>query len=82
MIKPAIRISLGIFFIGLGIAGLVLPILQGILFLAIGLLLLSADLKIVRNFEKWVSRRCPKIGHAIDRLKRTRLFRGTRRHRH
>ncbi len=82
MIKRIARISLGFFFIVLGIAGLVLPILQGILFLAIGLLLLSVDLKIVKNFEKKVSRRFPRIGHAIYRLKQTRLFRDPRRHRH
>ncbi len=80
MIKRIIRISFGIFFVGLGIAGLVLPILQGVLFLAIGLLLLSVDIKLVKDFEKWLSRRFPRIGRAIARLKKHRFFRHGHRH--
>ena len=40
-IKRTFVIIAGVFFILLGLVGLVLPILQGVLFLAIGLLLLS-----------------------------------------
>jgi uncharacterized protein len=39
--KRIVVITLGVFFLLLGLAGLVLPILQGWLFIAIGLLLLS-----------------------------------------
>jgi uncharacterized protein len=39
--KRILVISLGIFFLLLGVVGLVLPVLQGWLFIAIGLLLLS-----------------------------------------
>lgn len=39
--SPLLKKSLGIFFIVLGIAGLFLPVLQGILFILIGLTLLE-----------------------------------------
>ena len=46
--KRWLLIGLGWFFIVLGIAGLVLPFLQGILFLVVGLILLSRELEWVR----------------------------------
>jgi uncharacterized protein len=70
LMKRIIRISLGVFFLILGLAGLVLPVLQGLLFLAIGALLLSSDLKCFARFEEYIKGRHPKIRRAIDRLKK------------
>lgn len=68
--KPMIRIPVGIVFIALGLAGLVLPVLQGGLFLAIGAILLSVDIKFFAAMEDRISRRFPKIGRAVRRLKK------------
>ena len=68
--KRLIRNTLGVLFIILGLAGLVLPFLQGILFLAIGALLLSPDIKFFAKIENYISRRAPRVGRAIKRLKK------------
>ena len=59
-------IGLGWMFILLGIAGLVLPVLQGILFLAIGVLLLASVSYRVRRLLVALRRRHPKLRTAID----------------
>jgi hypothetical protein len=46
-------------FIGLGILGLFLPILQGILFIMIGLAILSARSELVKRFLKHLEERYP-----------------------
>ncbi len=59
-------IGLGWMFILLGIAGLVLPVLQGILFLAIGVLLLASVSYRVRRWLVIARRRYPAFGRALD----------------
>ena len=56
----------GITFIGLGLVGLVLPFLQGILFLAIGLILLSLWSPKMREFIDRHTVKYPKM-HKIVR---------------
>jgi hypothetical protein len=56
----------GWFFIVLGILGLFLPILQGILFLAIGSYLLSLESPWVRQKMLQFQRRYPKLGATLD----------------
>jgi len=56
----------GWFFIFLGILGLFLPILQGILFLAIGSYLLSLESPWVRKKLLQFRRRYPKLGKTLD----------------
>lgn len=53
-IKRILIVALGVLFIVLGIVGLALPFLQGFLFLAIGILLLSLYSPALRA---WVDRR-------------------------
>ena len=53
-------------FLMLGVAGLVLPILQGILFLAVGLVILSALSATVRDWLEKHTRKFPKV-HKIVR---------------
>jgi uncharacterized membrane protein YbaN (DUF454 family) len=50
---------IGWFFVGLGVLGLFLPFLQGILFLMIGLAILSSRSQIVRRWLKDLEERHP-----------------------
>ncbi len=59
-IKRIAVISLGVFFLALGLAGLVLPVLQGWLFLIIGILLLSAYSPTLRA---WIEKHTVKFPH-------------------
>lgn len=60
-IKDLLITICGWFFIVLGIAGLFLPIVQGILFLLIGLLLLSKKSMWAKRILNMVRRRYPKL---------------------
>lgn len=69
-VKKVIILSTGIFFIVLGIIGLFLPVLQGILFIAIGFLFLSFyfpshRLKLNKYIEKY-----PKISKTIEKIEK------------
>ncbi|MDD5204505.1 MAG: PGPGW domain-containing protein [Desulfobacterales bacterium] len=56
-----LRIALGILSLILGVAGLVLPILQGWLFLGIGLVLLSRDVPFFQKLSDRLEHRFPKL---------------------
>lgn len=84
--RPAaywIQLSLGWVFVLLGVAGLFLPVLQGILFLVIGTILLSrvsprtrlTRLKLRRRFPEWA-----KTYDAYEHRARRWLRRHFRRH--
>lgn len=87
----AVRVIAGWFFIVLGLLGLVLPVLQGILFLAIGALLLAPYVPFFRRIKVYLFRRFPRmrkrirvwkaqlaarIGHAGHKTKAPRPGRG------
>ena len=59
--------------IGLGIVGLFVPVLQGILFIVIGLAILSSRSKMVKRFLAYVEKRYPHqyrhIVHWRDKIK-------------
>jgi hypothetical protein len=67
---PVIRQVLGWFFIFLGLLGLLLPVLQGVLFLVIGVALVGrrnwlirrAALLIKRSLRRWAKVRTPVVG--------------------
>jgi uncharacterized membrane protein YbaN (DUF454 family) len=63
------RISLGVILILLGIPGLVLPILQGWLFLALGALLLSVDIPFFDRMVEWITRKVPPVKKPVERLR-------------
>ena len=67
----------GWFFIFLGILGLFLPILQGVLFLAVGAYLLSLESPWVRKKLLQFQRRYPKLGATLEeaRLRAARVAR-------
>lgn len=64
--KRWLILAAGWFFIFLGILGLVLPILQGVLFLAIGSYMLSLESPWVRKKMLTLQRRYPKLGATLD----------------
>jgi uncharacterized membrane protein YbaN (DUF454 family) len=64
--KRLLILIVGWFFIFLGVLGLFLPILQGILFLAIGSYLLSLESPWVRRKMLQMQRRYPKLGATLD----------------
>jgi uncharacterized membrane protein YbaN (DUF454 family) len=63
-------LALGWFFIFLGILGLFLPILQGILFLTIGLILLSRESEWAAGKLDWLKTRYPRFGKTYDEADR------------
>lgn len=58
-------IIIGWVFIALGIAGLFLPVLQGILFLLVGLVILSTEYHWARRLLGYVRNRFPKLDSVI-----------------
>lgn len=53
-------------FILLGIAGLILPFLQGVLFILVGLIVLSSQYAWARFLLSKLRKRFPKIGRIVD----------------
>ena len=65
-IKKIGLLIIGWFFIVLGILGLFLPILQGILFILIGLAILSSRSKLIRRFLKHLEERYPHYHEQVE----------------
>lgn len=64
--KRIMILFVGWTFILLGIAGLFLPILQGVLFLLVGLMILSSQYAWARRLLAKLRERFPKLGHLTD----------------
>jgi hypothetical protein len=62
----AFKIVAGVAFTGLGVVGLFLPFLQGVLFMLIGLALLSSESRRLRALLDRLRRRFPEA-HALER---------------
>lgn len=60
--------ALGIIFLVLGVIGLALPFLQGFLFLAIGILLLSLYSPTLRAWVEVHTRRWPKFHNIVTKV--------------
>lgn len=75
--KRWLILAAGWFFIFLGILGIFLPILQGVLFLAIGSYMLSLESPWVRKKMLTLQRRYPKLSATLDeaRLRAARYAR-------
>jgi uncharacterized membrane protein YbaN (DUF454 family) len=65
-IKKVGLLIIGWFFIALGILGLFLPFLQGILFILIGLAILSSRSEIIKRFLKHLEERYPQHHERIE----------------
>jgi uncharacterized protein len=74
-------LAAGWIFVVLGVLGLFLPILQGILFLAIGFYLLSLESPWARRFIEKMRQRYPRLGGTFDtaQLRAVRVARRFRR---
>lgn len=75
-----VTLVLGYLFLALGVVGLVLPFLQGVLFIVVGLLLLSREAPWAKRALGRLKRRFPRLGGTITRTdvwitRRTRLAR-------
>ena len=68
-IKRAAMLAVGWAFILLGIAGLFLPVLQGILFLLIGLFILSSEYVWAHKLLHKIKKRFPRIGAQFEHAK-------------
>lgn len=66
--KRLLRLIFGWFFLVLGLLGLVLPILQGWLFIAIATILLAPDVPFFRRILNYVQKRFPKIARKADKI--------------
>ena len=69
-IKKTAIVAAGVVFLLLGLAGLALPFLQGFLFLAIGLVLLSISSARIRAWIESHTRPYPKVHAGVERLER------------
>jgi uncharacterized protein len=65
-IKPILMQVLGYFFLVLGVLGMFLPILQGFLFLFIGLLILARYATWAQRSLDYIRSRHPRFDHMID----------------
>ena len=65
-VKRVLVLVAGWSFILLGIAGLFLPFLQGVLFILVGLILLSSQYAWARLLLRKLRQRFPRIGRAAD----------------
>lgn len=68
--KRILKLAAGWTFILLGLAGLVLPFLQGILFLIIGLLILSTESEWAHRLLHRLRESHPKVAAAFDHAQR------------
>ena len=68
-VKRIGALILGWFFVGLGIVGLFLPVLQGILFIMIGLAFLSSRSATIKYLLNHLERRYPDQYQRIETLK-------------
>jgi len=69
-IKRIGLLIIGWLFIVLGILGLFLPFLQGVLFLVIGLAILSSRSEIIRRFLKHLEERYPHHHERVENWKK------------
>jgi uncharacterized protein len=68
--KRSLRIVLGGIFLVLGLAGLVLPILQGWLFIALAVLILSRDIPFFARLEDRIAVRFPKARLMAEKMRK------------
>jgi uncharacterized membrane protein YbaN (DUF454 family) len=74
-IRRGLMIFLGLFFLLLGVIGGFLPVVQGWIFVLIGLVLLAEEIPWVRHHLERLKSRFPKQAAQLERLK-TRLTSG------
>lgn len=78
VVRRILILIVGWFFLILGVIGLFLPILQGFLFLAMGLAILSKESETANRILKWLKRKYPQPYARFILLKRKILRRFSR----
>ena len=76
-----VKIVVGIGLLGLGFIGLFLPVLQGVLFMLVGLAILSTESRRVRRLRDEIKRRHPgpwREAHALKERMKARFGRVSR----
>jgi uncharacterized membrane protein YbaN (DUF454 family) len=68
-IKRIGLLIIGWLFIGLGVIGLFLPFMQGVLFILIGLAILSSRSEIIRRFLRHLEERHPHLHERVEKWK-------------
>ena len=68
-IKRIGLLIIGWLFIGLGVIGLFLPFMQGVLFVLIGLAILSSRSDIIKRFLKHLEERHPHLHERVEKWK-------------
>lgn len=72
--KRIIRYVTGFSFLVLGVAGLFLPVLQGVLFIIVGLLILAPESRIVRRMIALVRLKYPELFAKLRRFRKKKGF--------
>ncbi len=68
-VRGLVRHLLGWGFLALGVVGLVLPVIQGVLFIAVGLLLLAPDIPAFARLLGWAENRFPRLRPMIRKAR-------------
>ncbi len=68
--KKALVLVVGVVFILFGLLGLALPFLQGFLFLAIGVVLLSIGSSRIRGWVELRTRRYPRVHKFVEKTQK------------
>ncbi len=66
--RKSTRIAVGAALVGIGVAGLILPIIPGLLFLLGGGLLLSSDLPALRRMICRIEEKNPELGAKLRKI--------------
>ena len=69
-VKRVVVLVVGWTFLGLGVLGLFLPVLQGILFIMIGLAILSSRSKMVKAWLKRLEEKHPQHHERVERWRK------------
>jgi uncharacterized membrane protein YbaN (DUF454 family) len=64
-----IRLIVGVIMILIGIPGLVLPVIPGILFIVLGIIVLSIDLPMIKGMLDRMELRYPEVGKRLKKLR-------------
>jgi uncharacterized membrane protein YbaN (DUF454 family) len=65
-----LRITIGAVLLILGVAGLALPLLQGLLFIVLGVLLLAKDIPLFARLSQQFRSRFPRISRAAENARK------------
>ncbi|NTU48371.1 MAG: hypothetical protein HGA84_05125 [Syntrophobacteraceae bacterium] len=63
------RVTLGILFLALGVVGLLLPIMPGWVFVALGILALSPDVPFFQRMVHWIENRFPPLRKPLEKMR-------------